>query len=145
MSLAMTREEREAFLADVHVGVLCIEVPGEAPLSAPVWYDYAPDVGLWFVTQESSRKGRALKAAGRCTLVAQSEVAPNYKYVSVTGPVVDVRPSDDEKHRRPMARRYLGKELGDRYVASVSGEGDVLFSMRPERWLTVDYTKSGLA
>ena len=145
MSLAMTREEREAFLAAVHVGVLSIELPGEPPLSAPVWYDYAPDVGFWFVTEEASRKGRALAAAQRCTLVAQSEEAPNYKYVSVSGPVIDVRPSDDEKHRRPMAHRYLGKQLGDLYVASVSGEGNLLYTVRPERWLSVDYTKSGLA
>ena len=140
MSLAMTREEREAFLADVHVGVLSIELPGHAPLSAPVWYDYAPDVGLWFVTEAESRKGRALAAARRCTLVAQSEQAP-YKYVSVSGPVVDVRPAEDEAHRRPMARRYLGKELGDQYVAGVSGEGNLLYTVRPERWLTLDYTK----
>lgn len=144
MSLAMTHEEREAFLAGVHVGVLSIEEPGRAPLSAPVWYDYAPDKGLWFVTEASSRKGRALEAAGRCTLVAQSEEAPSYKYVSVSGAIVDVRPSDDEEHRRPMARRYLGRELGDLYVKSVSGEGNLVYTMRPERWLTLDYTKMQL-
>ena len=36
MSLNMTRKEREAFLAGLHVGVLSIEQPGQAPLSAPV-------------------------------------------------------------------------------------------------------------
>jgi len=145
MSLKMTREEREAFLADVHVGVLSIEQPGKPPLSAPVWYDYSPDRGLWFVTEAESRKGRALAAAQRCTLVAQSEEAPVYKYVSVSGPVVDVRQAELESHRRPMAHRYLGKELGDLYVKSTSGEGNLLFTVRPERWLTVDYAKMALA
>ena len=31
MSLAMTKEERDAFLADVHVGVISIECDGQAP------------------------------------------------------------------------------------------------------------------
>ena len=33
----MTQEEREAFLADLHVGVLAIPADG-APLTAPIWY-----------------------------------------------------------------------------------------------------------
>ena len=34
MSYKMTREEREAFLADLHVGVIGIEAPGRAPVVA---------------------------------------------------------------------------------------------------------------
>jgi len=40
MSLAMTKQEREAFLADVHVGVISIPEPGRGPLTVPVWYAY---------------------------------------------------------------------------------------------------------
>ena len=40
MSLSMTAAEREAFLADVHVGVLSVEDPGRGPLTVPVWYAY---------------------------------------------------------------------------------------------------------
>ena len=143
MSLAMTRPERDAFLADVHVGVISIERTGEAPLSAPIWYDYTPDRGLWIITGAKSRKGRALEAAGRFTLVAQVEEPPLYKYVSVSGPVVDVRPAELEAHARPMAHRYFGKELGDRYVAGGGSADDRLFTMQPERWLSVDYAKLG--
>ena len=42
MSMKMTAAEREAFLADLHVGVLSIAREGRAPLSAPIWYDYEP-------------------------------------------------------------------------------------------------------
>ncbi len=42
MSLAMTRQEREAFLADLHVGIISIDEPGRGPLTAPIWYDYEP-------------------------------------------------------------------------------------------------------
>jgi hypothetical protein len=44
-----------------------------------------------------------------------------------------------------MARRYLGAELGDRYVEATSADREaaasVLVRVRPERWLTVDYRK----
>jgi nitroimidazol reductase NimA-like FMN-containing flavoprotein (pyridoxamine 5'-phosphate oxidase superfamily) len=138
----MTRSEREAFLAGVHVGVISIEDPGRGPLSAPVWYDYSPDRGVWLVTAKTSRKGVALERAGRFSLVVQQEEMP-YRYVSVEGPVVEVREADDEKDRRPMARRYLGVQGGDAYVDGEASEEGVnfVYRMQPERWLTVDYGK----
>ena len=42
----------------------------------------------------------------------------------------------------PLARRYLGTEVGDSYLESTRDVvGNVLIRMRPERWLTVDYAK----
>lgn len=143
MSLNMTKSEREAFLTGVHVGVISIERSDAAPLAAPIWYDYAPEVGIRVITGAASRKGRALAEAGRFTLVAQTEEPPLYKYVSVSGPIVDVRPAELEAHRRPMAHRYFGKELGDLYVAGDSDESSQIYTMRPERWLSVDYAKLG--
>ena len=143
MSLKMSVAERDAFLAELHVGVISIERAGKAPLAVPIWYDYSPAKGVWVITGEESEKGRALRAAKRFTLVAQSEAPPAYRYVSVEGPVVDVRPADLELHSRPMARRYFGKELGDAYVASQGEAGSLVFTMRPERWRTVDYRKLG--
>jgi nitroimidazol reductase NimA-like FMN-containing flavoprotein (pyridoxamine 5'-phosphate oxidase superfamily) len=144
MSLNMTVAERHAFLADLHVGVIAIERAGAAPLAVPIWYDFDPEVGVWVLTGAQSQKGRALQAAGRFTLCAQSEEPPAYRYVSVEGPIVDVRPADTEKHGRPMARRYFGAEFGDAYVASqAGGEPSLVFTMRPERWRTVDYSKLG--
>jgi len=145
MSLAMTKDEREAFLADLHVGVISIPEPGRGPLTVPIWYAYEPGGELWVVTDRDSRKGRLLAGAGRISLCAQSE-APPYQYVSVEGPIVAIEPSDRERHARPMARRYLGAELGDRYVEATAGErdaagGSVVVRVRPERWLTVDYRK----
>ena len=34
----MTREEREAFLADVHIGILSVDEPGRGPTALPIWY-----------------------------------------------------------------------------------------------------------
>ncbi len=38
--LTMSKATREAFMADVHVGVFCVTRPGEAPLATPVWYRF---------------------------------------------------------------------------------------------------------
>jgi PPOX class probable F420-dependent enzyme len=140
----MTRKEREAFLADLHVGVISIAEEVGRTLTVPIWYDYEPGAELWIVTDAGSRKGRAIARAGRFSLCVQTEQAP-YRYVSVEGPVVSTAPAEIEAHTRPMAHRYLGAELGDAYVAATGGEearGDsVVIRMRPERWLTTDYGK----
>jgi nitroimidazol reductase NimA-like FMN-containing flavoprotein (pyridoxamine 5'-phosphate oxidase superfamily) len=144
MSLAMTQEEREAFLADLHVGVISIEQDGKPPLSAPIWYDYSPGAGLWVITGDTSLKARHLRTAGRFTLVAQTEEPPTYRYVSVAGPVVETRKAEIEADVRPMARRYFGDAIGDQYAEATGAAGQTVFVMRPDRWRTVDYRKSAL-
>jgi nitroimidazol reductase NimA-like FMN-containing flavoprotein (pyridoxamine 5'-phosphate oxidase superfamily) len=141
MALTMTKEEREAFLADVHVAVISIAEDGHGPLAVPIWYSYEPggEVRIW--TGRRSRKGELLERAGRFSLCVQSEKPP-YRYVSVEGPIVAVETADVERDGRPLARRYLGIELGDRYIEDTrDGVAGVLVRMRPERWLTVDYAK----
>lgn len=140
-SLSMSNSEREAYLAEVHVGVIGIERPGQAPLCVPIWYDYDPAIGVWVITEQSSQKGRALAAAGRFALCAQSEAPPVYRYVSVEGPITSVRAATRDGDSRPMARRYFGRELGDRYVDGGDSGDNRVFTMRPERWRTVDYAK----
>jgi nitroimidazol reductase NimA-like FMN-containing flavoprotein (pyridoxamine 5'-phosphate oxidase superfamily) len=144
MSLAMTRAEREAFLADVHVGVINIPEPGRGGLTVPIWYDYAPGGPLWFVTDAESRKARLLEAAGCLSLCVQSEEAP-YRYVSVEGTVRSIEPADVERDTRPLAHRYLGREAGDRYIAATHGEGgsnsSIVVRVDLRRWLSVDYRK----
>jgi PPOX class probable F420-dependent enzyme len=141
VSLAMTREEREAFLAGVHVGVISLAEPGRGPLTVPIWYRYEPGGEVSVVTGRDSRKGRLLAAAPRISLCAQTE-APPYRYVSVEGPVVHVGPADRERDVRPLAHRYLGAEFGERYLEATAGEEEsIVVRMRPERWLTVDYAK----
>jgi nitroimidazol reductase NimA-like FMN-containing flavoprotein (pyridoxamine 5'-phosphate oxidase superfamily) len=142
MSIKMTEDEREAFLAELHIGVISIEDPGRGPLSTPIWYDYKPGVGLWVITSRISRKGIALDKAGRFSIVAQAEEAPYYKYLSVEGPIVEVQLADREKDTRPMAHRYFGTQLGNAYIDSQSVEDAHVYMMRPQRWLTVDYSKS---
>ncbi len=142
MSLAMTKQEREAFLADVHVGVISIPGPGRGPLTVPVWYSYRPGGEVLVVTARTSRKGQLLTRTDRFSLCAQTETAP-YKYVSVEGSIVAIEDANVERDLRLLARRYLGREMGDQYVEKTRSEhGDnVLVRMRPQRWLSVDFAK----
>jgi nitroimidazol reductase NimA-like FMN-containing flavoprotein (pyridoxamine 5'-phosphate oxidase superfamily) len=144
MSLIMTKQERETFLADVHVGIISISEEGRGPLTVPVWYAYEPGGDLRIMTGRESRKGRLLARAGRFSLCVQTETSP-YKYVSVEGPIVSTEAADIERDLRPLARRYLGEKLGDRYVEETrdlpTHNDNVLIRMRPERWLTTDYSK----
>jgi len=147
MTLAMSAQERERFLAGVHVGVLSVAVneDGEAgasraPLAVPVWYGYQPGGQVSVITGRSSRKGRAIIAAGRMSLCVQDEKPP-YRYVSVEGPVE--MEELDPAERLVIARRYLGSEGGDRFVATnpVTDGESAMFRMTPEHWLSVDYGK----
>lgn len=141
MSLVMTAAEREQFLADVHVGVLSVAAgDGRGPLTVPVWYSYQPGGPLSVITGRSTRKTLAARAAGRVSLCAQAEDLP-YRYVTVEGPVVIEEV--DYAERLAMARRYLGAEGGEAYMASVAvpdGE-DIVIRVRPEHWLSADYGK----
>lgn len=141
MSYVMSVAEREKFLGQVRVGVLSVAA-GEArgPIAAPVWYGYQPGGLITIITGRESRKGRAIQAAGRVSLCVQSEDRP-YKYVSVEGPAVLAEFDLDE--RLALARRYLGPEGGDQYVADNPDPGGelALFRIQPQHWLSVDYGK----
>ena len=135
---SMTHDEREAFLADVHVGILAVDEPGRGPLAMPVWYLYE-DGNVLIGMDGQSLKARLLRASGRATLTVQTEVAP-YQYVSIEGPVVVEATQRDDYE---MASRYLGPELG-RWYADTNGSTpqSVLVRITPEHWRTMDFGKS---
>ncbi len=138
----MTKAEREAFLAGVHVGVLAVADAGRAPLTVPVWYSYEPGGLVSIITGRASRKAARIEAEQRISLCAQTETAP-YQYVSVEGPVVQVDRTVDAAERQAVAYHYLGQEFGDLYLEATSADAaeNIVVRMRPEHWLTVDYQK----
>jgi PPOX class probable F420-dependent enzyme len=139
MPPSMSRAGREEFLAGVHVGVLSVASgDGRGPLTIPVWYTYQPGGTLNVSTGRGTRKAQAIVAAGRFSLCAQEE-RPPYKYVTVEGPVVIEDATDAE--RLELARRYLGTEGGDAFLATAPTDGQVMIRMTPERWVSVDYSQ----
>jgi PPOX class probable F420-dependent enzyme len=145
-SLAMTKSEREAFLAETHVAVISVVDGSRGPLTVPVWYSYASGHDVRFVTGGGSRKAKLLRAAGRLGLCVQTETPP-YKYVSIEGRVVVGEPIDFERDVREIAVRYLGREMGEAYLQMTADDrapgNNVLVRLTPERWFSVDYTKMG--
>ncbi|GGT24524.1 pyridoxamine 5'-phosphate oxidase family protein [Streptomyces chromofuscus] len=137
--MALTREEREQFLAEPHVAALAVAAEeGRAPLSVPIWYQYEPGGDLWILTGLDSRKHRLIGAAGRFTLMVD-RLEPTVRYVSVEGPVVDTTPGTVEKLRE-ISARYLPAEKVEEYVDfSLKNHGEmVVVRMRPERWVSSD-------
>ncbi len=137
---SMTQQEKETFLADLHVGVIGIDDPDRGPLTVPIWYDYTAADGLWFITGKHSRKGALLDVGKRISLAAQTEDAP-YRYVSVEGPVTSIEPADTAT-LLAMAVRYLGEEQGGAYALASDMQDQVTVRVLPERWLAVDYNKA---
>jgi PPOX class probable F420-dependent enzyme len=138
----MSVEEREAFLAGVRIGVLSVTDDGgdRGPVTMPLWYAYRPGGELYFITGAHSRKAESIREAGRVSLCVHNDDPP-YRYVTVEGPVTAVDEPAGEAERAELAHRYLGPELGDRYLRSTSDEGLALFRVRPEHWCSADFGK----
>lgn len=141
---SMTVEEREAFLEKPWVAVISIPEQDRGPLTVPVWYMYEAggDICIW--TGSKTQKGRLLQTAPRVSVCIQDQDPP-YKYVSIEG-TVTLEPMDFEKYVRPMAYRYFNPEMAERYLVDIIGgqagvANDFLVRIKPERWLTVDYSK----
>lgn len=136
--MALTREEREHFLAEPHIGALSVTEPGRGPLVVPIWYQYTPGGTLWVLTGGQSRKARLIEAAGRFSLMAE-RVHPTVRYVSVEGPVTGVVPQTDA-HLSEITYRYLSGEAAEGYLQMARRDlGDhVVIEMRPEHWLSAD-------
>ncbi|MGA5840322.1 pyridoxamine 5'-phosphate oxidase family protein [Streptomyces pseudogriseolus] len=137
--MTLSREEREQFLSEPHVAAIAVDAgEGRAPLTVPIWYQYAPGEDVWILTGLHSRKNRLLQATGRFSLLVD-RVEPTIRYVSVEGPVVDTSPATVEKLRE-LSERYLPPEKVDGYVhfAWKSHGEQVVVRMRPERWVSSD-------
>ncbi|MFI5805149.1 pyridoxamine 5'-phosphate oxidase family protein [Streptomyces sp. NPDC051561] len=137
--MALSREAREAFLAEPHIGALAVDAgPGRAPLSVPIWYAYTPGGEVWIVTAPDSRKAELIRAAGRFTMMAD-RMEPTVRYVSVEGPVVSEEPCSYEQLTEMSARYLPAEKLADYVDFSWKQEGaPTLFRMRPQRWVSAD-------
>jgi hypothetical protein len=106
--------------------------------NAHVW-SHLPPTG-----RSSSVKARLLARTGRATLTVQQEALP-YRYVSVEGPVV-VEPtrSGDGYDLAAVPRGTSAPRRAPSTPRPTPGFDMVTVRLRPERWFTVDYGKTGL-
>ncbi|WP_327729126.1 pyridoxamine 5'-phosphate oxidase family protein [Streptomyces sp. NBC_00487] len=137
--MALSRKEREEFLAEAHVAALAVDAgEGRAPLTVPIWYQYEPGGDIWVMTGLDTRKNRLIQAAGRFSLMID-RLEPTIRYVSVEGPVTDTAPATLDQLRE-ISARYLPADKVDGYVdfASRNHGEQVIIRMRPERWVSSD-------
>jgi nitroimidazol reductase NimA-like FMN-containing flavoprotein (pyridoxamine 5'-phosphate oxidase superfamily) len=143
MTITMSESERQEFLAGLHIGIVSLNEDGRGPLSVPVWYDYEPGGDVTFITPAESRKAALVAEGARMSLCAQDEELPP-KYVTVEGPIVEVRPADVQADIVAMAVRFLGQEIGEAYVTNTRSENprdEIVVRIRPERWYSADFAK----
>ena len=138
--VAFTETQREEFLAGLHVAVLSVAATdGRPPASVPIWYDYKPGGNILVNTGVTARKTKLIERAGVVTLVAQREEPP-YQYVVVEGTVVDSATPAPLDVREAIAIRYLGEEGGRAFVQGMADSPGILFTIRPDRWITADFS-----
>jgi hypothetical protein len=146
MPRPLSREERERFLAEPHVGVVSLTDGDRGPLTSPVWYTYEEGGDIVFCSRDSTRKARLLAEGTRVSFLVQVEgdigkgILP--RYVSVEGPVVKLERADLDRDLRPIVHRYLGQAVGDGYLKATRGDAatdEFVVHIRPERWLTRDF------
>ena len=141
MSTAMTRAEREKFLAEPHVGTLAVSRPGKAPMLMPIWYLYEPGGELMLMTASDSLKFGHLVREKTFSFCVQSETWPN-QYVTVSGPLTGTIVPADETMRRRLTERYMEPSLVEGFLRSIAEIDFQVIRMRPEQWLTVDLGKA---
>lgn len=137
--MALTKEEREQFLAEAHIGALSVHAGSDrGPLTVPIWYQYTPGGQPWVHTGLGSRKHRLIESAGYFSLMVE-RLEPTVRYVAVDGAVASIEPATDEELVE-MVKRYLPPDKVDGYLEFARrehGEG-VTIRMTPEHWLSSD-------
>ena len=135
----MSISERESFLSEVQVGIVGIDEKNRSPRIVPLWYSFDPNIGITIIVKESSKKLKLRKLAMRFSLSVQKATLP-CKHVRGQGPIVDVRPCNDQIDLPKMVYRYLDKIAGAKYLNARPPEKSVVLVMKPEKWITADYT-----
>ena len=143
----MTDDERDAFLAEPHIGVLSVASDdGRPPHTVPLFYGCEPGGNLTFYTQTHgriARKTRLIEAAGAVTLNVQKPTYP-YRYVTIEGTVIRTDRPPAREQMLAIVGRYLPARGAAKFVDMELDHPDqrlVLFTVRPDRFLTFDVSK----
>ncbi|MCV7316101.1 pyridoxamine 5'-phosphate oxidase family protein [Mycolicibacillus parakoreensis] len=140
MARPFTETERQQFLADPHICVLSVAAgDGRPPAAIPIWYHYSPGGVITINTGVANRTARLVRAAGVVTVTVQREKLP-YQYVVVEGTVIEATTPAPLEAREKIAVRYLGEKAGRQFARSGDDADAVLFTIRPDRWRSVDFT-----
>lgn len=137
--MALSKEEREQFLAEPHIAALSVYAgDSRGPLTVPIWYQYSPAGEPWILTGAGSRKERLIAATGFFSLMVE-RVEPTTRYVAVDGAVSRIEPGTDAQMEE-LTYRYLNGEAAENYLKFARENlGDhVAIYLQPQHWLSSD-------
>jgi hypothetical protein len=137
--MALSKDEREQFLAQPHIAALSVYAgDSRGPLTVPIWYQYSPGGEPWVLTGPGSRKARLIEASGFFSLMVEHQ-DPTVRYVAVDGAVSRIEPGTDEQLVE-MTKRYLPADKVDDYLEYARRDlgANVAIYMQPQHWLSAD-------
>src|SRR2546425_8863541 len=118
--------DREQFLKEANIAVLSTVDAAGRPHSAPVWYLY--DNGVFTIsTGRGSQKHRNIERNPEVSLVIDSRTVPYYALM-ISGRA-EIGPPFSPDERLRLAVRYLGEEMGRRYIEMTRGEDSISLSI----------------
>ena len=123
-------DDPETFLQEANVAILATVDKNGRPHAAPIWYLYE-DGEIIVSTGPESKKAKNVKANPAVTLVADRRSLPYYAVMLHGDAVIGERLGPEL--RLKMAVRYLGEELGRRYVERSTDETGITIRFRPSR------------
>jgi hypothetical protein len=123
-------QAQESFLAEANVAILASVGRRGRAHAAPVWYLY--DGGEIIIsTGRGSQKHKNITANPEISVVVDRRTLPYFALmVQGTG---EIGPPLSDNDRLRLATRYLGEDIGRRYVERTSGEDAVTIRLRPRK------------
>ena len=123
-------EEQMKFTAEVNVAVLAtVDGKGRAH-ATPIWYMLDGDEIVMSVGR-GGQKHRNMERNPEVTLVIDSRKVP-YFALMVAGRI-EIGPAPTEEDRLALATRYLGEDLGRRYVEMTAGTDTVSLRLKERK------------
>jgi PPOX class probable F420-dependent enzyme len=128
-------EEQSKFAAEANIAVLATVDRRGNPHATPIWYLF--DGGEFRISVgRGGQKHKNIEHNPEVTLVIDSRALPYYALM-LHGRVEVGDPFNDADRLR-LATRYLGDDLGKRYVEMTAGEEAVTLTLRPRKVIVFD-------
>ena len=126
----MASTEIEQMLEEANVAILAsVDTKGRAH-AAPIWYLYE-DGEFLISTGRGSQKHKNVEANPNVTLVIDRREVPYLAAMARGRATIDSGFSDER--RLELAVRYLGEEMGQRYVETTDAGSSVTIRLKPDK------------
>ena len=102
--------------------------PDGTPQATPVWIDYDREANHVLVNTERHRRKAKNVTQNPAVAVSMTDPHDPYRYLSITGEVVEVTTEGARAHADDLAQRYID----DVYPSEIHSER-VLLRIRPEK------------